>query len=103
MRFFGGYNNHSCVLFVVSLVGLGSDPMTFPHNPVTSQGDAVRLVLKLPSGDRVERTFDAQEFDFFVEVPFLGGGFNYCLTSPLFGEDVQFDSYVFRWVGSTTN
>ena len=53
------------VLFVVSLVGLGSYPMTFPHNPVTSQGDAVRLVLKLPSGDRVERTFDAQEFDFF--------------------------------------
>ena len=30
---------------------------------------------------------------FFVEVQFLGGGFHYCLTSPLFGEDFQFDTY----------
>ena len=31
----------------------------------------------------------------------LGGGFKYFLFSPLFGEDFPFDSYFFRWVGST--
>ena len=32
---------------------------------------------------------------------FLGGGFIFFIFSPLFGQDVQFDEYFFRWVETT--
>lgn len=36
------------------------------------------------------------------EIHVLGGGFNYLLLSPLFGEDFFFPLIIFRWVGATT-
>ena len=38
----------------------------------------------------------------FNEIGILGGGFKYCLFSPLFGEDSQFDDHIFQRGGSTT-
>ena len=44
-----------------------------------------------------------QFFIYFFSIYFARWWFQICLLSPLIGEDFQFDSYFFRWIGSTTN